>query len=391
MGNLTKAQRATLATLQAASAHSRRTILKGAAAAGAVAAMGPWIVKDAFSSSGELNLLIWSDEQPDPVIPNFTKQTGIKVNTTPFSQNEEQINKLQATKGQGFDLCQPTRDRAPQFKDLALLQPFDINKVPNSKNLIPSMLEASTSVWTWDGKQYHLPHCWGTEAMAWRTDEWKGNPATLSFGDLWSDDVKGKILGRPHSLIQGIGLWMDANGKLPTNRMLDAYKDEATMRKIWGQLTDFAVAHKPWVKQFWDSADDTKSGLLQNGCVLGQTWDGPVLSLKKDGKPVTYQAPKEGAIAWLDGWAMPSAATNVDQAYAWLNYLYTPEVGANVAEGSGYNPVITGADTLLSAAAKKNFQEAYPGDAVARLWWRPPEPSWFGAARGEFADKFKSA
>jgi spermidine/putrescine transport system substrate-binding protein len=389
----TKEQRAALATLRAARAlHlSRRSVLKGAAAAGSAAAVGPWIVRDAFSSSGELNVLNWSDELPDPVIPEFTKKTGIKVNSTPFSQNEEQINKLQATKGQGFDLCQPTRDRSPQFKDLGLLQPFDMNKISNSKNLLPSMLEASTSVWTWDGKLYHLPHCWGTEAMGWRTDLWKGDSNKLSFGDLWNDDVKGKIQGRPHSLIQGIGLWWDGSGKLSTNRMLDAYKDEATMRKIWAQLTDFAIAHKPWVKQFWSSADDTKSGFMQNGVVLGQTWDGPVLSLKKEGKPVTYQAPKEGAIAWLDGWSMPAAASNVEQAYEWLNYLYTPETDAKVAEGSSYNPVVTGADALLSPVAKKNFQEAYPGDAVARLWWRPPEPSWFGDARNEFAEKFKSA
>jgi spermidine/putrescine transport system substrate-binding protein len=387
---LTNEQRAALATLKAARALSRRAWLKGAAA-GVVAATGPWIVRDAFSSSGELNLLNWSDELPDPVIPDFTAKTGVKVNTTPFSQNEEQVNKLQSTKGQGFDLCQPTRDRAPQFKDLGLLQPFDLDKMPNSKNIIPSMIEASTSVWTWDGKLYHLPHCWGTEAVAWRADEWKGDANNLSFGDLWADDVKGKIIGRPHSLITGIGLWMDGTGQLPSNRMLDSFKDEDTMRKIWTQLTQFAVDHKPWVKQFWSSADDTKSGLMQNGCVLGQTWDGPVLSLKKEGKPVSYQAPKEGAIAWLDGWAMPSAAQNVDQAYAWLDYLQTPETSAKIAEGSGYNPIVTGADALLSAAAKKLFQEAYPGDAVARLWWRPPEPSWYGAARNEFAQKFLSA
>src|SRR5262249_28664906 len=164
-------------------ASTRRTWLKGAAAAGVLAAIGPWLVRDAFSSSGELNILNWSDELPDPVIPDFTKKTGIKVNSTPFSQNEEQIHKLHATKSQGFDLCQPTRDRAHQFKALGLLQPFDLNKLPNSKDVIPSMMEASTSVWTWDGKLYHLPHCWGTEAMAWRTDEWKGDVASLSFGD----------------------------------------------------------------------------------------------------------------------------------------------------------------------------------------------------------------
>src|SRR5262245_31419330 len=151
-------------TLGAAKRFSRRTMLKNAAAAGTALAVGPWLVKNAFSSSGEISVLVWSDEIPDPVVPNFESKTGIKVNVTPFSQNEEQINKMQATGGEGFDLCMPTRDRAPQFKDLGLLAPFDTNKLANSKNLIPSMLEGSSSVWTWDGGLYHLPHCWGSEA-----------------------------------------------------------------------------------------------------------------------------------------------------------------------------------------------------------------------------------
>ncbi len=157
-------QRATRQTLLAARGFNRRTVLKSAVTIGAFAASGPFIVRDAFSSSGELNLLMWSDEFPDPVLPNFTAATGITFNTTPFSQNEEQINKLQATGGEGFDLCQPTRDRAPQFIELDLLQAFDMNRVPADK-LITSMLEASTSVWTWGDGLHHLPHLWGTEAF----------------------------------------------------------------------------------------------------------------------------------------------------------------------------------------------------------------------------------
>ena len=370
---------------------SRRAWLRGVAVAGTLTAGGPWIIKNAFSSPGELNLLISADELPASVVSHFTQSTGIQVNLTPFSNNMEQIEKLQATKGQGFDLCQPSRDRADQFRELGLLQPFDLNKLPNIKAVEPSVMEASSSEWTWDGKLFHLPHCWGTEAIAWRTDEWKGDSGTLSFGDLWADEVKGKVLCRPHSLFTGIGLWMDATGRLPSNRMLDSFTDEDGMRKIWTELTRFAVEHKAWIKQFWSSADDIKSGFVQIGCVIGQTWDGPALSLKKEGKPVAYQAPKEGAIAWLDGWAMPTAAENIEQAYAWLNYLFTPEAAAAVAGGSGYNPVVTGADALLPASARKLFQESYPGDAIARLWWRPPEPAWYGAVRNEFAEKFQSA
>ena len=370
---------------------SRRSLLKASAALGAVGFASPLYVKNAFSSSGELNLLMWSDEFPEPVISNFEKASGIKVNQTPFSQNEEQINKLQATGGEGFDLCQPTRDRAPQYKELGVLAPFKMNRLANIGNLLPSMLEGSSSVWTWDDGLYHLPHVWGSEAISWRTDLYKGNPADLSFGSLWDEGVKGHVQGRPHSLLLGIGLWMDGAGKLPTNRMLDAFKDEESFKKIYDQILPIAIEHKPWIKQFWDSADNTKSGFMENDVWIGQTWDGPALSLKKDGKPVTYQAPKEGAIAWLDGLATLKAAKNVDQLYAFLNYMQTPEVSALVSDGSGYNPVVTGAEALTSDVFKKNFREAFPGDALKKLWHRPPEPSWFGELRTQYADKFKSA
>ena len=390
MTRKTKAMRETEATLRAASRLSRRLMLKRTAALGAAAAIGPWIVKDAFSSSGELNVIMWSDELPPELLDGFSKSSGIKVNFTPFGSNEDLLNKLKATKGRGFDMAGPTLDRALQWKPLGLLQPWDMGKVP-TKNILPSMLAGSTGAWTWDGKNYHLPHVWGTEALAWRTDKWQREYKDLSFGDLWSDDMNGKIQGRPHSMMAGIGRYLDRVGKLPSNRMLDAYKDEDNMRRIWTEITKFAVEHKPWVKQFWNDADAQKNGFMQNDVVLGQTWDGPPLSLKNDGKPVTYMAPQEGAFAWLDGWALPVGAQNLEQAYAFLAYIYTPESNGLIANKTGYNAVAVGADTFLSDQAKKNFAEAYPGDALDRLWWWPPTEPWYAEIRNEYVDKFVAA
>jgi spermidine/putrescine transport system substrate-binding protein len=377
-------------TLIAARAFSRRLMLKRTALGGFTAAVAPAIVADAQSSSGTLNLLNWDDELPDPVIPEFEKKTGIKVVSTPFSQNEEQINKLQATSGAGFDLCQPTADRAPQFKDIAVLQALDTNRL-KLDSLLPSMLRTSQKDWTWDGRLFHVGHCWGTEAISWRSDQTKLDYANLSYGTLWNDEYRGKVQGRPHSILLGIGLWLDRTGRLPSNRMLDAFKDEATMKRIYDVLLREAIQRKPWIKQWWDSADNTKSGLMENGVVIGQTWDGPVISLKKQGRPVSYMAPQEGAIAWLDGWSLTKGARNVAQAYEWLNFLMTAEMSAKVAEGSGYNPVIKGADALLSAQAKAIFNEAYPADAVEKLWARPSEPSWFADLRTQYAEKLKAA
>ena len=368
---------------------SRRRVLKAGVAAAIVAA-GPWIVRDAFSSSGELDLLHWTEGLPDPIVREFEAKTGIKINATKFARPEAEIAALQATKGQGYDLCQPNRERARQFQDLGLLQPFDLDKLPSHDSVLPFVMGASVSAWTWDGKLYHLPHCWGSEAIAWRTDLWAGNPARLSFGDLWSESAQGKLLCRPRSLITGIGLWQDSTGALPSNRMLDAFKDEATARKILHPLANFAIAHRPWIRRLWNDADDIEAGFTDGGCAVGQTWDWPIRGLKQEGKPVAFGAPKEGAIAWLLGWSMPSAAQNVEQAYEWLNYLLTPETAARLAEGSGHNPVIAGADALLSPAATAIFRQTYPGDALARLWWQPPEPPWYRSILDEFAKKLAS-
>jgi spermidine/putrescine transport system substrate-binding protein len=391
MSKRKKTDNSTVATVAAAAEFNRRTMFKMAAGAAAFAAAGPAYVKHSFGqSSGTLTLLNWDDELPDPVIPEFEKKTGIKVTTVPFSQNEEQINKLQATAGAGFDLCQPTRDRSPQFQELGLLAPFDTNKLKLDA-LVPSMLAGSTSVWTWEGKLYHVPHCWGSEAISWRTDLTTLDYDKLSYGTLWEDQYKGKVQGRPHSILLGIGLWWDATGKIKTNRMIDTFKNEDLMKKTYDEILKFAISKKSWIKQFWDSADNTKSGLLENGVVIGQTWDGPALSLKKQGKPVSYMAPQEGAIAWLDGWALTKGAKNIAQAYEWINYVHSPEVSAKVADGSGYNPIAKGAENFLSDVAKKNFVEAYPKDAVAKLWQREPEPSWYAELRTQYAEKLKAA
>ncbi|MFZ5675828.1 MAG: substrate-binding domain-containing protein [Pseudomonadota bacterium] len=383
-------KKATLDLVRAAQM-SRRSLLKASLAVGAVGLTSPLYLKHAWSSSGELSILNWSDEFPDPVIPEFEKATGIKVSTTPFSQNEEQINKLQATGGEGFDLCQPTMNRAPQYKDLAVLAPYDANKLKNIGNVIPSMLGSAKELWEWEGGLFWLPHVWGSEAISYRTDLYKGDPAQISYGSLWDEGVKGHVQGRPHSYLLSIGLWWDASGKMPSNRMRDGYKDVDSFKKLWDPILAFAIENKAFVKQFWDSADNTKSGLMENDVWIGLTWDGPPISLKKEGKPVNYTAPKEGAIAWVDGLSLMKSAKNIDQAYEFINFLQTPDYSAKLAEGSGYNPVVTGADAKLSDQAKKIFQEAFPGDALKNLWPWPVEPTWYAEIRSQYADKFKAA
>ena len=377
-----------------AGAVTRRRALKSAAAGAALIA-APFLVKNAFATSGELNLLAWPDEWPTPVLQNFTTRTGIKVNVITAAHNDEQVAKIQAGNLLTgdipvIDLCQPGGDRAPLYMTQDVLQPFDTARIKLDR-ILPSALAASTALWTSDGGLFHLPHVWGAEAMAWRTDKWQRSYADLSYGDLWSDGLRGKILVRPQSMLLSIGLWLDRNGSFPSNRMLDAFKDETSMKQIWTEITKFAVDHKSWIKQVWTTADEAKAGLSGEDCWVGQTWDGPALTLKKAGKPVTFMAPQEGAIAWFDGLSLAKSARNIDQAYALLDYLFAPDVGAQIADGSGYNSAAAGAVEKLPETVQKIFNDSYPIGALANLWWRQPEPAWYTPLRNEFVAKFNAA
>ncbi len=388
MGDKTKSRLSSEATLRAARLFTRRRVLKGAAAAGTVLGMGPWIVKDAFSSSGEVRVIAWTGYLPDDFLKDFEAATGIKPKVSPLGSNEELINKMKASKGRGFDVITPTLNRRGQWIDLKLTQPWDLSKVPNLSNVEPSFVKASEA-WTWGGGVHHLPHIWGTEAMAWRTDLWQSEYGKLSLGDLWIPEMKGKVQGRPHSLMAGMGRYLADIGKLPP--FTDAYKNEETMRKIWEEVTRFAVEHKPWIKAFWNDHNTQKSNFMQNGCVIGQTWDGPAIELMKEGKPVQYMAPKEGAFAWLDGLSRPIGSKNGEQAHALVNAIYTAKAGAQMASNSGYNATVKGVADLLDAKSKAAFNSSYPGDALAKLWWWPDEPTWYASVRAEYRDKFVAA
>jgi len=367
----------------------RRAVLKGAVAA---AAVGPWVVRrKALASSGEVNILMWSDYLPPGFISAFEDKTGIKINYTGIGSNEEIINKMKATKGRGFDIVSPTNVRSLQWQPLELLQPFDMSRVDTS-TVNPAMLQIGDREWNFGGEGSHwLPHIWGTEAVAWRTDLYAPPGGLPSFGNIWQADVKGKTMCRPHSGMLGAGLYMETAGLLEPGDCWRAYESEDKMRPVWDKITAFCIENKDQIKLFWNDADTQKNGLLNEGVVVGQTWDGPPLALKTAGEPVTYQAPKEGALAWVDGMSIPIGAENVDELYAFIEFAFMPEPAGRAIDDHGYNSAVIGADRFASEQYAKNFAEAYPGDALKNLNPWPSEPQWYADVRTEYRNKFVNA
>jgi len=52
---------------------------------------------------------------------------------------------------------------------------------------------------------------------------------------------------------------------------------------------------------------------------------------------------------------------------------------------------VTGAEKYAGEVYAKNFGDAYPGEALAKLNPWPPEAPWYAEKRAEYVNKFQSA
>lgn len=375
---------------------TRRTVLRGSAAVAASALAAPVVLRahDALASSGTVNVFAWGDYVQSNMIEKFQKDTGITINLSTYGSNDEAEQKLKAAGGKGFDVIFPSVTNVPNYRadGAMLLQPIDESKVMMD-NIIPSMVRDSIALGgVQDGKRVALPFNWGTEAVTFDSSVHKMSDADVSFGSLWADGLDKKAAFRQKSVIMGTGLYLDAIGKVKSNRMLDVYKSEDDAKRVWDAVATFVIEHKKNVGAFWNNATEATNAFTQAGCTIGQTWDTTGIKLGWDvDKKWKYRMPKEGGITWMDSVAIPSGAANVEQAYAFINALYDGAMAGLHVQNTGYNSAATRAADFAGEQYAKTFGEIYTAETLSNLWWWQADTPWFAPMRQVYVDKITNA
>ncbi len=173
--------------------------------------------------------------------------------------------------------------------------------------------------------------------------------------------------------------------------MWKAYTSPEAMEPVWDKLTKYCIDNKDQIKLFWADGPSQVNGLLNDGVVVGQTWGGPILTLQKNGEPIKYQAPKEGAFLWIDGLTLSVGAKNIDQAYELIKYLYNPKLAGGIIDANGYNSAVIKGPEYANDEYAKAFKSAYPGNATQNFNPWPSEPVWYEQKRTEYQNKLLNA
>ena len=128
--------------------------------------------------SGTVNFTTWPNYFAQENLDNFTKNTGVKINVAVFGSNEEMLAKLQAG-STGWDVFVPTNYTISTYKELDLIEPLDLAKLPNYDQAAQEQRFIAEG--TIDGKVYAVPKDWGTtgfvdntKAMTQKPDELEG-------------------------------------------------------------------------------------------------------------------------------------------------------------------------------------------------------------------------
>ena len=241
------------------------------------------------------------------------------------------------------------------------------------------------------GDQILLPFSWGTEGLTVDRSALDIADADLSFGDLWRPEAKGAAAFRQSSVMTGTGLYLDAIGEVPSNRMLDVYKSEEDARRVFGAVAEWILARKDNFGAFWTNATEATAAFNDAGCIIGQTWDTTGLLLNRENENIVYRAPKEGIITWLDSFGMLKAAENREQAIAFMNFMLQSKVGGMFANNTGYNSAAVGAADFASEEFKRQFNEVYRQDVLGNMWWWQANTPFTSAVSNEFAEIITNA
>ena len=346
-----------------------------------VAALLAVFVLASTAQAETLKLLTWKGYAPQKLIEAFEKETGIKVEVT-FSNNEEMIAKLRATRGAGFDLAQPSQDRISSVQEkFHLYQALDYSKI-EAGLFIPSMLAAVKKNTLVGGESFAVPFCWGTSGLIVNGD--KAAEAD-SFKALIDSKYKGRVsyrLKRPTLIAMGFALGYDP---------FELYNDPKAYKAMLDKITETLIAAKPVVKNYWANGDSLLESMRSGEVFVAMAWDAGGWKLHADNAAIDFKAPTEGALGWIDTFAIPAKAENVAAAYKWINFMMKPENAGYFSSQEKYATASADALKFTDEAVSANFARSFPQEVIDNIKWYPPVPAKLESMEGKALDKIKAA
>jgi putrescine transport system substrate-binding protein len=309
-----------------------------------------------------LHIYNWSDYIAKDTVAKFEKESGIKVVYDVFDSNETLEAKLLAGRS-GYDIVVPSNNFLAKQIKAKVYQPLDRSKLPNWKNLNTKLLK--TLEVSDPGNQYAFPYMWGSIGIGYNVDKVKAALGENAPVNSWDLLFKPEYISKLKSC--GVAFLDSPTEILPIALHYLGYAPDSQDRKQLQEAEALFLKIRPDITYFHSSK--YISDLANGNICVAVGYSGDIQQSKsraaeaKSGVEVNYNIPKEGAGTFFDMVAMPADASNVDSAYAFMNFLLRPDIMAEITNEVQF-PNGNAAATPLVDEAIRNDPGIYPTDDV---------------------------
>ena len=283
---------------------------------------------------GELHIYTWSDYIAPEVIQGFEKGIGCKVVIDTFESNEAMYAKLKAG-GTGYDIIMPTSYQIRLMAREKMIVELDHAKLPNvlknfDKSFSCQILDPSL--------RFNVPYSVTYGGFMYKKSSIPEGVDVASWGILGNPALKGRI-----SILD------DIRETIGAGLMYLGYSINST------NPTEISAAVEQWMK--WRAnirkfdAESYKTEVANGSTFVGHGYSTDATQVivgdENEGLPprpdIGFALPKEGFSIAFDEMVIASDAKRKDLAYAFINYVYDPDVAAaNMEYICGPCPVAPG-------------------------------------------------
>jgi spermidine/putrescine transport system substrate-binding protein len=230
-----------------------------------------------------------------------------------------------------------------------LLEPLDHSKIPNMKNIAPEFIDDAPFD---PGRKYSLPYTWLVIGIGYRKSKVKQVPDSWKY--LFdSDEYKGRIavMSDASELFRNCFKYL---GKSINDDSPELIKEAEAM----------LIKQKPNIKAFHE--DNGQDLLLSGEVDVVMEYNGDIAQIMTEDDDIDFIVPKEGAMKQQDTLAIPKGAPHPENALKFLNFIFEPEVGAEITKTILYPSPNAAAVALMPDSYKDNKVIFPPADVMAK-------------------------
>lgn len=265
-----------------------------------------------------LRVLTWPGYADPDIVKIFEQRTGSKVEVTVIESDEVMWQKLSRNKAQDFDVFAVNTAELQRYIAHELVVPLNVQDMPNTATQLPRFRDLKRIPGlVHDGHVYAIPYTYSEMGLIYDRQQIKEPPTSIRA--LWDPRYQGKVL-----------LY---NGASHNFSLAAQVLGHATPFQIgqnqWPAAVDQLIALRRNAQAFYGQPEESvelfKTG--RSALMFANYGSQQVQLLRTAGLDVGYVVPKEGALAWLDCWAITRGAKNTKLAQTWINFFLEPQPG----------------------------------------------------------------